>query len=239
MKDFKNSTVGAIVADNIEYAKVFRRCGVDFCCGGDKTLVEAVNGDASLLDKVIDQLESVVISETTSALDFNQWPIDLLIDYVVKYHHNYIREEGPIIAPLLKSVIDAHGELNPSLYEVKELFDQALIDLHNHFDKEENILFPIIREILEAEKQGGKLPEFHCGSIENPIRVMIEEHDNEGERFRKIAELTNEYTPPVGACDSYRLVLRELKRFEENLHIHIHVENNILFPKALKVEESL
>lgn len=239
MKDYLNKTVGEIVSQNIEFAKVFQGLGIDFCCGGDIILAEAVKKSGVELDQLLKDLESGSKDYSLSqALNFDQWSIDLLIDYVVKFHHYYIRTQGTEIYSLLEKVVNAHRETDPHLYEVVSLFRASLVDLHNHLEKEENILFPLVRELLLVKEEGGRLPQSHCGSVNNPIRVMMQEHDDEGARFRKISELTEGYHAPVYACNSYRLVLEELKQFEENLHIHIHVENNILFPKSIKLEES-
>lgn len=239
MKDFVNKTVGEIVAQNIEFAKVFQSYGIDFCCGGDILLSEAVKKSGVVLDDLLKDLELSVKSDSLpQALNFDQWSLDLLIDYVVKFHHHYIRTRGTEIHALLTKVVNAHGDRDSHLHQVTELFSASLVDLHDHLAKEENILFPLIRELLLAQSKGEQLPRFHCGSVNNPIRVMIQEHDGEGDRFRKISGLTGAYVAPEYACNSYKLVLEELRQFEENLHIHIHVENNILFTKAIKLEES-
>ncbi|NMA73311.1 MAG: iron-sulfur cluster repair di-iron protein [Bacteroidales bacterium] len=239
MKNLENKTVGEIVAENIAYAQVFQSYGIDFCCGGDILLSEAVKKANTSLDDVIKALESEQDEQSLpQALNFNAWSLDLLIDYVNKFHHRYIRTKGPQIYSLLEKVVNAHGETDPHLYQVLDLFGASLFDLHNHLDKEEQILFPLVAEMLKALDKGERLPMFHCGSVQNPIRVMNQEHDDEGARFRVISELTNSYTAPEHACNSYKLVLEELKQFEKNLHIHIHVENNIIFPKAIKLEDS-
>lgn len=240
MKDFLNKTVGEIVAQNIEYARIFESLGIDFCCGGDILLEEAAMKVSLPMERVIEELKSKTVDGTLpQALDFNAWSLDLLIDYVVKFHHVYIRSNGPKIYYLLEKVVNAHGETDKHLYEVFELFKAALIDLGSHLEKEENILFPLVHEIINASTNGESLPQFHCGSVCNPIRIMMQEHDDEGARFKRISELTNSYTAPEHACNSYKLVLKELKQFETNLHIHIHVENNILFPKSVEVEDRL
>lgn len=240
MNDFKEMTVGEIASQNIEYSKIFKTHKIDFCCGGNISLQQAAKNAGAELDKVVEELNNIKSSETSvGALNFDAWPLDLLIDYVFKFHHHYIRTTGTEIYQLLDKVQKVHGETDPHLKEVQALFGSALVDLNNHLGKEENILFPYILEILKTAENGDHLPEFHCGSIENPIRVMMQEHDDEGVRFKKISELTNVYLPPAHACNSYKLVLNELKQFEENLHIHIHVENNILFPKAIELENSL
>lgn len=240
MKDFTNKTVGEIVTQNLKYATVFQSLGIDFCCGGDVVLSDAATKVGIPLEAIVEKLKGNVEEyNMPKALNFDEWSLDLLIDYVVKFHHNYIRTRGPEIYSLVEKVVNVHGETDKHLHTIMDLFKASLFDLNNHLDKEENILFPLIRDLIVASEEGQALPSFHCGSVQNPIYVMMKEHDDEGIRFRKIAELTNGYTAPEYACNSYRLLLDELKQFEENLHIHIHVENNILFPKAVKLESSL
>ena len=143
------------------------------------------------------------------------------------------------IEELLDKICRVHGEKHPSLYNVQALFHDSLSDLNAHLDKEELVLFPYIYEMVKAKLENTPLPEFHCGSIEAPISVMMAEHDIEGERYRHIEHLTNGYTAPEDACNSYRLVLQQLKAFEEALHQHIHLENNIVFPRSIKMEAKL
>lgn len=240
MKDFTNKTVGEIVSLNIAHAEVFKSYNIDFCCGGDVLLTDAVEKAGLSLDQVMMDLSAVASDQSLpDALNFNEWSLELLIDYIVKFHHNYIRTKGPEIYSLLDKVTNVHGETDNHLYQVRDLFKGSLVDLDNHLGKEENVLFPIVKEMLIAIENGTKLPPFHCGSVQNPIWVMNQEHDDEGDRFRKIAALTNSYQAPEHACNSYKLVLEELKQFEANLHIHIHVENNILFPKSIELENRL
>lgn len=239
MENFKNKRIGEIVAQNINFANVFQQFGIDFCCGGDQLLSDAVQKSGADLEEIIERLEEQAQeNDLPQALDFNQWSLDLLIDYLLKFQHHYIRTNAPDIYNLLEKVTKVHGDTDKQLHTVRDLFGASLMDLHNHLDKEEQVLFPLIQELLAAKQNKQVLPISHCGSVQNPISVMMSEHDNEGERFREISRLTNGYTPPEHACNSYQLVLSELKQFEENLHIHIHLENNILFPKAIKLEES-
>lgn len=235
----RNTSMGDIVAQNINNANVLNQYNLDFCCGGDQTLATACLEKNIDVNEVIQVINSNISSLEAPALQFNTWRLDLLIDYIVKYHHHYIRTQGIETYKLLEKVCQVHGEQNPSLFQVKKLMYESLTDLHQHLDKEEIVLFPFIHELLQAEAQHQTLPQFHCGSIENPISVMMSEHDGEGERFRQISELTNSYTPPSYACNSYQLVLHLLKEFEQNLHIHIHVENNILFPKSIALQYKL
>lgn len=238
MKNFKTMTVGEIVAEDFKHARVFDKYKIDFCCNGSIPLSEACKYAQADMDEVVRELESAP-SEGSPMVDFKTWPTDLLADYILKFHHRNIRQQGPQIAALLDKVCQVHGDNHPKLFEVQEQFGQSLVDLDNHLQKEEMVLFPYIYELCQAKEKGTPAPHFHCGTIESPIAVMMAEHDAEGERYRHIAHLTHDYTAPADACGSYRLVLEELKAFEAALHHHIHLENNIVFPRAIEMEDSL
>lgn len=236
-------TVGEIVAEDFKYARVFDKYRIDFCCNGSIPLSEACKYAQADMDEVVRELETspseAFPSETSPMMDFKTWPIDLLVDYILKFHHRNIRTQGPKIAALLDKVCRVHGDNHPKLFEVQELFQQSLSDLDNHLQKEEMVLFPYIYGLCEATDNHAPAPHFHCGTIESPIAVMMAEHDAEGERYRHIARLTNDYTAPADACGSYHLVLDQLKAFEAALHHHIHLENNIVFPRSIMMESGL
>ncbi|WP_303208922.1 iron-sulfur cluster repair di-iron protein [Bacteroides oleiciplenus] len=238
MKDYQSMTVGEIVADNFDNAAIFDKYGIDFCCHGSDSLPEASRKAEANMDEVIKDIESKT-SGTPESIDFKSWPIDLLVDYILKIHHRNIRSHGPEIMKLLEKVCNVHGEHHPELFEVRELFQSSLYDLGNHLDKEELVLFPYIYDMFKTQEEHKQLPDFHCGSVEAPISVMMAEHDAEGERYRHIDMLTHGYSTPEDACNSYRLVLEKLKAFEAALHQHIHLENNIVFPRAIQLEEKL
>ena len=179
---------------------------------------------------------------TTKIVSKNALPILAYYDIFKNYYANTQEENFYIIGnteELLDKICRVHGEKHPSLYNVQALFHDSLSDLNAHLDKEELVLFPYIYEMVKAKLENTPLPEFHCGSIEAPISVMMAEHDIEGGRYRHIEHLTNGYTAPEDACNSYRLVLQQLKAFEEALHQHIHLENNIVFPRSIKMEAKL
>lgn len=238
MKDYSALTVGEIVADDFKHAKVFDKYKIDFCCNGSIPLSEACRNADADVEIVIGELQNAP-SDGSAMVDFKGWPTDLLVDYILKFHHRNIRKQGPEIARLLDKVCGAHGDNHPELFEVQEQFEQSWVDLNSHLQKEEMVLFPYMYELCEANEKGIPAPAFHCGTIESPIAVMMAEHDAEGERYRHIARLTNDYTPPADACNSYRLLLEELKAFEAALHHHIHLENNIVFPRGIEMERAL
>ena len=235
MKNYKSMTVGEIVADNFNNAEVFENYKIDFCCHGSVPFTEACRKAGADADKVISDLERES-SEVSEMVDFKSWPTDLLVDYILKFHHRRVRREGVAIAELLDKVCKAHGPNHPELYKIQALYENSMVDLENHLNKEEMVLFPYVYELCNAEMNGSFVPPFHCGSIESPIAVMMAEHDIEGERYREISELSHHYTVPEDACSSYRLLYKKLKSFEDALHHHIHLENNIVFPRALQME---
>jgi iron-sulfur cluster repair di-iron protein len=232
---YASRTVGEIVADNYAAADVFHHFGVDFCCHGADNYLEAVGKANADPERVADALDGLHAQPGTSP-DFKQWPTDLLIDYVLKIHHRGIRRDGPEMLSLMHKVEQVHAENHPELHEVARLLEGSLEALEEHLQKEEQVLFPYMYEMYAAIARGERPQPFHCGSIAMPINVMEAEHDGEGERYRHIAALTNNYTAPADACASYRLLLDKIKTFEANLHEHIHLENNIIFPDAIAVE---
>ena len=165
-------------------------------------------------------------------ITFSDWPLDLLIDYIEKKHHRYINQKTPVILTYLKKVTSVHGIAHPELLEIYELFTASAQNLAAHMKKEELILFPYIKKLENSETPITA----HFGSVENPIAMMKEEHNDEGERFSRISELSNAYQLPPDACPTYNVTFQLLKEFESDLHQHIHLENNILFPAAILAE---
>jgi len=179
----------------------------------------------------------VAQSENNGSIDFNSWPLDLLADYIEKTHHRYVEEKTNVLLPFLDKLCKVHGANHPELFRINELFIGCAGELAQHMKKEELVLFPFVKRMVKTKESDGILSQPTFGTVSNPIAMMMNEHDNEGERFREIAELTNNYTPPADACTTYRVTFAMLKEFEADLHKHIHLENNILFPKAVVLEK--
>lgn len=234
----EKNIVGNVVADDYRTASVFKKYGIDFCCNGNRSIEEACSVKKVDSNKLLSEITNVMNTSTSDVIDFKSWPTDLLVDYIEKKHHNYVETKITEIKPFLHKVSKVHGERHPELYEVNELFNASADELTMHMKKEEMILFPFIRKIVSSISKGEEIPAPHFGTVENPIEMMHHEHDIEGERFRKIAALTNDYTPPQDACNTYKVTFSMLKEFEDDLHQHIHLENNILFPKAIELEKS-
>ena len=224
--------IGDIVAADFRTAAIFKKYGIDFCCKGGRTIEEACSPKSLDKDQIYSDIENLPKTDGNS-IDFNSWPLDLLADYVEKTHHRYVEEKTPVLQQFLDKLCKVHGGAHPELFEIRDLFFASAQDLAAHMKKEELILFPFVKNMVKAKISNEAIQQPHFGTVENPVNMMKHEHTVEGERLRKIADLTNEYTPPADACNTYKVTFAMLQDFENDLHKHIHLENNILFPKAI------
>ena len=230
--------IGEIVAQDYRAAEVFKNHSIDFCCQGNRTIEEACikhNIEPStFVSELNDKLNT---KAATGEPDYKSWPADLLADYVEKKHHRYVEEKTPVLKQYLDKICSVHGGRHPELHEIKDHFFASAGELAKHMKKEELILFPFVRKMVASN--GREIAEPHFGSVQNPIQAMMAEHEAEGDRFREIEKLSNSYTPPADACNTYKVTFALLKEFEDDLHLHIHLENNILFPQAVAMEQKL
>ena len=253
--DWKHTSVGQIVADDFAAASVFKKYGIDFCCHGEVTLEKA----CADLGLAVEEVEQALLHQGEAGngqIPFASWPLDLLMDYILKIHHRgirarpaevlkifsftlRIRARGPELLALLEKVERVHGEVHPELHELRVLVSESLEDLEMHLQKEENVLFPYLYELYAAKEQGQRMAPMHCGTIANPIRVMKMEHEGEGNRYLHIIQLTNHFSVPQDGCASYRLLMQELEAFVDALFEHIHLENNLLFPRFEEIEREI
>ena len=238
MTTLQDKTVADVVTENIKAAHVFKKYGIDFCCGGGvsiKKACEKAEIDPVLVETEILNLENI----KDRALDFNSWKLDFLTDHIINVLHGYVEESSPLLLQYSQRVNHVHGHHYTELAEIESLVKQVVQELAAHMKKEELILFPFIKKLVKAEREGTEVPPIHFGTVENPIKMMEAEHEEAGEILRKIAKLSNNFTPPQGACNTYKAFYSKLEEFEQDLHQHVHLENNILFPKALKLEKTL
>lgn len=229
-----NESVGRIAASDYRLARVLRQLQLDYCCGGKQSLTEAVAEKQLDLQTVLDRMQQAV-NQTVAMPRFQDWGLDFLAQYIEHNHHRYVRSAIQDLQPLLDRMVVVHGENFPQYIEIKRLFADLSEELMSHMHKEEKILFPAI--ILLIQK--GRSLDFAFGTLANPIRMMMHEHDEAGNILKEIHALTNDFHPPVGACGTVRLSYALLAEFEDDLMQHIHLENNILFPKALALEQSV
>ena len=221
---------------DIRLTDVFYRHRLDFCCGGHRTLAEAAALAQAPLGRVLEDLENQLRYGSGKPLGAEEWPLRFLVEYIELIHHAYTREALAALAPALAKVLQKHGGLHPELDTVAELFGALNEELQAHLQKEERVLFPYI---VRLEQAAGGLPFSPApfGTVENPIRMMEAEHDDAGRLLEQLAEITGQFTPPVDACNTYRFAYRRLQELDADLRLHIHLENNILFPRALALEQ--
>lgn len=237
----KDNIIGAVVAEDYRTASIFEQSGIDFCCNGNRSIEAACQESKIEIKELLSCLQQTVDAlprKEDAVSDYKSWPIDLLADFIEKKHHRYASQQIPVIQSFLEKIVKVHGGRHPELAEIKTHFDACAGELTTHMKKEELMLFPFIRKMVQAISEGHKTLSAPFGTVQNPIRMMMHEHDQEGERFRKIKELSNRYTAPVDSCNTYRVAYATLQAFEDDLHLHIHLENNILFPKSIELEQS-
>ncbi len=224
IRDFVNENpLGTIPA--------LKKLGIDFCCGGEKSLKQACSENQLNPEEVLQELQNLAVqSKTEGQDDWNAMNADELIDHIVETHHKYLQKALPEIAETLKKVLQAHGKNHPELFQLQETFLELRHDLEPHMLKEENILFPRISKLYKQDKLIGV---GSCNSVENPIRVMLNDHDLAGSLLATIRKLTQNFCPPQDACGSFTYLYKKLNELEDDTHLHIHKENNLLFPKAL------
>lgn len=239
METLNKKTIGEYVAEDFRTAAVFKKNKIDFCCRGNRSLEEVCEKEGIDYELISKELEASTQSNTNNSIDFNTWPLDLLADYVEKTHHRYVEEKSVILQQFLSKLVKVHGVNHPELFEIHQIFNSVAQGLAANMKKEELILFPFIRKMVKAQMSNEKLPQAHFGSVENPIDMMEHEHTEEGDKLHRLAELANEYQPPADACNTYRVTFAMLDEFEQDLHKHIHLENNILFPKSIELEKIL
>ena len=213
-----------------QLASEFEERGLDYCCGGGRTIGEACKQIG--LDPQAMVAELATVTATAEPSEWTTMPADVLVDHIEATHHRYLWDELPRVAKLVDKIVMVHGERHPELVETALCFSQVQADLEPHLAKEERVLFPMIREF--AASAGA--PSFHCGSLHNPISVMLSEHDAVGDLLAKLRRLTNDYTPPSDGCATYAACFAAMAEIEADTHLHIHKESNVLFPLVLRLE---
>jgi regulator of cell morphogenesis and NO signaling len=235
----ENQIIGELVAQDYRTASVFKKYGIDFCCQGTRTINDACKKKNIDEQSVVSDLNALMQSKSDNTIDYQNWEIDLLADYIEKKHHRYVEEKSQEIIPYLDKICRVHGDRHQELFEINNQFNACVGELTTHMKKEELMLFPFIRKMVKIKKGNLPIEAPSFGTVQNPINMMLQEHNIEGDRFKKIEILSNQFTPPQDACNTYRVTFALLKEFEQDLHLHIHLENNILFPKAIKLENEL
>lgn len=232
-----DETLGQLAANDLRKAEIFKKYGLDFCCGGKKTVKEACAEKGIDVTKVEQELQHAdQVATSSRPLPYNEWNLDFLADYIVNTHHSYVKKNIPDLRAYASKVMNVHGHRHPELIRVHELVEAVSAELTTHMMKEESILFPYIKTLVAAKNSGEPSERNPFGSVRNPINMMEMEHEMAANAMDELREVTDNYAVPSDACASYRLLFKQLQEFEDDLHIHVHLENNILFPKAVELE---
>ncbi len=222
-------TIGGIVANDFRAAALFKNVGIDFCCGGNKSLSVACKEKGTDLSALAQQIDALAQTPVSGAMNFKEWELGFLSDFIMNTHHKFVLKTLPELVFYTQKIANVHGDHHAELIEVASLFTKINEELLQHLKNEEEVLFPAIKE---AEKNASSEVKT---TIVSEITRMQGEHEFAGGAMDKINVLTNNYFIPDDACNTYRVSLKLLEQFEDDLHIHVHLENNILYPKALKL----
>jgi regulator of cell morphogenesis and NO signaling len=233
-------TVPEVALENPAATRVFERFGIDYCCGGNQALEQACQRAGVSFDEVVDsiEMEEVTARGAKQVHDWQSEPLSELITHIKNTHHKYTREETVRLSALLEKVCSVHGKNHPELFGIRDTFGGLSQELMTHLMKEEMVLFPYIERMEESVIQREPVLPAPFGSVQNPVVVMEHEHDSAGAALRSIRKASNDFVPPAEACISYQTLYKALADFEADLHLHIHLENNILFPRAIAMEKT-
>lgn len=225
-------TIGNIVADNYHAAGVFKEFGIDFCCGGGISLKKACDKKNLAPEDILSRLEALNQSFQSNEQNFNAWEPGFLIDYIIQTHHNFVRSKTSEITGYAAKVARVHGQRHPENVKIYDCFLSLSMELLEHLEAEEQRVFPLIREAYETRMRGEAIPAETNDALRKELRLMEDDHEGAGAMMREIRVLSNDFTPPADACATYRILYQNLAGFEEDLHKHVHLENNILFEKT-------
>ena len=239
MNSTREKKIKDIVIDNFHTADLFEKFGIDFCCNGNRPLREALEEKQITDVKFLEELNKVNLSIQQNNQRHAEWDLNFLAQYIVNNHHTYVKNAIPDINAHLQKVYNVHGEKYSYIAEVQNIFTLVAEEMMSHMMKEERILFPLIKYLTETQKFNEKPKTGGFGTIKNPIRQMEAEHVSAGNAMDTIRKLTNNYVLPEDACTTFQITYKELDEFEKDLHKHVHLENNILFPRSIELEEEL
>ncbi|MBF0544267.1 MAG: iron-sulfur cluster repair di-iron protein [Candidatus Riflebacteria bacterium] len=235
-RNASNKTIGEIVADDYRTARVFERHEIDFCCGGKVSLAETCKNKRIDFTVISDELEAVRIEALERAKNHASWELPFLADYIINIHHSYLKDNINQLSAYIRKIAAVHGELHPEVKEISKIFDKVEVDLMIHMQKgEEETLFPAIKRAAGTAKEGMTPNPKDREIIKNSVISLSLEHEDIGEAIHTIRRLSKDYAIPDNVCNTFVLTYQKLKEFEEDLHKHVHLENNILFLKATQL----
>ncbi len=238
MNTLTTKTVRELATENPAATRIFENFGIDYCCGGNQSLEQACQKANLSIDQVLDSLEMAeqTARAAQSTRDWNHEPLSELIAHIKNTHHKFTRAETVRLSALLDKVCKVHGKNHPEVLEIRTVFAELAKELTTHLMKEEMVLFPYITRLEEAVIENEPVVPPPFGTVQNPVAMMEHEHDSAGNALRAMRKASSDYSAPEDACFSYRTLYSALAAFEADLHQHIHLENNILFPRAIAME---
>ncbi|MCO5248725.1 MAG: iron-sulfur cluster repair di-iron protein [Chitinophagales bacterium] len=237
MEILKESIVGEVVANDYKTASVFQEAGIDYCCKGNRKIEDVCTDENVSIDTLLEKLNTVQTDENTSDTDYNTWELDRLATHIQERHHRYVEKAITEIKPLIAKIVEVHGKSHPELTEVQTIFNVMAGELVVHMKKEELILFPNIKKLVKAKN--GETTQTALKSVKSPIMMMVHDHDSQAEQSKKLIQITHHFTTPEDGCNTYQVTYAKLHEFMEDLYMHLHLENNILFPKAEILESGV
>jgi len=237
MTNIVEQTLASIVTGNHQAVPVLEKYNLDFCCKGKRTLAQACEEKGIKIESITEELKNLTNAAGKQQMPFTEMSAEQLISYILINHHFYVKQSMPAIFSHLHKVATKHGDRFPNMQKVYDLFVIIMREMTVHMEKEESDLFPRIKEV-ENLSRSGRSSEILPGYIQIPVDAMEADHEEAGDILYEIRTLTNNYMPPADACTTFKVTLAELKEFEEDLHKHVHLENNILFPKAIRYENN-
>jgi len=232
----ENRTVGEIVAEDYRTAEVFQRYGIDFCCGGDKAVSTACAEKDVDVETVASELAEIGNSNGPVE-NYTEWAPDFLADYIVNQHHTYAKRVIPQITQFANKVARVHGDRHPETREIAEVWHELSGEMVRHMQREELMLFPYIKQLVQAGEASDEVPSPVFGSVPELLEELEGDHEHTGDGLAKMEELSNGYTPPQDACNTYRALYASLQEFDARTKEHVHLENNLLFPRTITMED--
>jgi regulator of cell morphogenesis and NO signaling len=232
-------TIGEIAGKDLRKAEVFKKLGLEFCCGGHKSLEQSCEDAGVSLDEVTRALNELPAGPVSSDRNYYDWNLDFLADYIVNIHHKYVNDVAPMLIDLSAKIDMHHGMAHPELSKIQLLVEALLTEMKSHQLKEEKVLFPYIKQLVRQKTENKPDEGLSAEKVEEPVKMMMDEHREVARLVHSIEKLSTNYTVPPDGCQSYHLYYHKLREFDEDLHQHIHLENNILFPKAVALTQEL
>jgi len=231
----QDKTIGEFVAEDYRTARVFERYGIDFCCGGKISLSEVCRERGIVPATIRAEIEAVKEEPQERGQNYAAWGLPFLADYIVNTHHGYLNENTRQIAVYANKIAEVHGDHHPEVIEIARIFARIATDMEAHLREEEEVLFPAIKRIDTARKDGVAPEAADLNTLKQSLEKLNQEHDAIGDAVHTIRDLSQGYAIPADVCNTFVVTYRKLKEFEDDLHKHVHLENNILFPKAARL----